>query len=94
MNPFFFIIFCLLTGFNTFLAENRRGIVFLILANWATAVAGYIYVDILQTDVANQQSLAFADVQLSWTLAVVAIAICLVNSVAIPILSWGQIKTS
>ncbi|GAB5493177.1 MAG: hypothetical protein Phog2KO_33920 [Phototrophicaceae bacterium] len=91
---FFFIIFCLLTGFNTFLAENRRGIVFLILANWVTAVAGYIYVDILQTDVANQQSLAFADIQLSWTLAVVAIAICLVNSIAIPILSWGQIKTN
>lgn len=91
---FFFIIFCLLTGFNTFLSENRRGIVFLILANWVTAIAGYMYVNILQTDVANQQSLAFADIQLSWTLVVAAIVICLINSVAIPYLSWGQLKTS
>lgn len=91
---FFFIIFCLLTGFNTFLAENRRGLVFLVLANWVTAFAGYIYVGILQTDVANQQSLAFADVQLSWTLVVAAIVICIVNSLAIPILSWEQVETS
>lgn len=91
---FFFIIFCLLTGFNTFLLENRRGIFFLVLANWATAIAGIIYLQILQADIANQANLTLAEVQSSWILAIVAIIICVVNSVAIPYLSWGQVKTS
>lgn len=91
---FFFIIFCLLTGFNTFLLENRRGIVFLIFTNWITAITGYIYLRILQTDVANQDTLTLADVQWTWLLVIAAIVICLVNSVAIPYLSRGQLNKS
>lgn len=89
---FFYIIFCLLTGFNTFLLEKRTGIVFFIATNWLTAVAGYIYLHILQTDIANQDALTLADVQSSWMLVIVSIAILLVNSLAIPYLSWGQVK--
>jgi hypothetical protein len=91
---FFFIIFCLVTGFNTFLLEKSRGIVFFAFTNWLTAGAGYIYLRILQTDVANQQTLTLADVQLSWMLVIVAIAVCLINSFAIPFLSWGQVEMS
>lgn len=91
---FFFIIFCLLTGFNTYLSENRRGLVLLVLSNWVTVIAGGIYLRILQTDVANQDVLTLADVQFSWMLAIAAVVICLVNSVAIPYLSWGQVKNS
>ncbi len=91
---FFFIIFCLLTGFNTFLLENRRGIVFLVLTNWLTATTAFIYLQMLQTDVANQEVLTLADVQVSWMLTIAAITICLINSIAIPVLSWRRIKTS
>lgn len=90
---FFFIIFCLLTGFNTYLAENRRGLVFLVLSNWVTVIAGGIYLRILQTDVTSQEALTLADVQLSWLLAIGAVVICVVNSIAIPYLSWAQVKT-
>jgi len=91
---FFFIIFCLLTGFNTFLLEKPKGIAFFTFINWLTAATGYIYLQILQTDVANQEALTLADVQLSLILVIVAIAICIINSFAIPYLSWEQVKTS
>ena len=89
---FFFILFCLVTGFNTFLLEKYSGIVFFSFSNWLTVGAGYIYLDILQTDVANQQTLTLEDVQLSLILVIASIAICLINSLAIPFLSWGQVK--
>ena len=91
---FFFIIFCLLTGFNTFLLEKYKSIVFFAFINWITVAAGYIYVQILQTDVANQQALSIEDVQVSLILVLAAIAICIINSFAIPFLSWGQVKSS
>jgi hypothetical protein len=91
---FFFVIFCLITGFNAFLLEKHKGIAFFAFTNWITAGAGYIYLRILQTDVANQQALTLADVQVSWVLVIVAIVICLINSFAISFLSWGQVKTS
>ena len=91
---FFFIIFCLLTGFNTFLLEKYKSIIFFAFINWLTAAAGFIYLQILQADVANQQVLTLEDVQLSLVLVIAAIVICIINSFAIPLLSWGQVRTS
>ena len=91
---FLFIIFCIVTGFNTFLLEKNRGIVFFAFTNWIAAGAGYMYLHILRTDIANQKALTLADVQLSWVLVIVSIAICLINSLAIPFLSWGKVKMS
>jgi len=91
---FFYIIFCLLTGFNAFLLEKRTGIIFFVAINWLTAVAGYVYLHLLRTDIANQETLTLVDVQLSWSLVIVSIVILLINSLAIPFLSWGQAKSS
>ena len=63
------------------------------MTNWITTGAGLVYLRLLQTDVANQETLTLADVQTSWILVIVAIAICLINSFAIPYLSWEQMRT-
>lgn len=91
---FFFIIFCLLTGFNTFLLERYKSIIFFSFINWITIAAGFIYLQILQTDVASQQALTLEDVQVSLILVLAAIVICAVNSLAIPFLSWGKVKSN
>ena len=89
---FLFIIFCLVTGFNALLLERYTGIIFFAFLNWITAGAGYIYLRILQSDIVSQQNLTFAEVRLSWLLVVISISICLINSVAIPLLSWDNAK--
>ena len=91
---FFFIIFCLITGFNALLLEKRGGIIFFAFTNWLTIAVGFIYLSILQADVASQDALTLADVQSSWLLVIAAIAICAINSLAIPYLGWGQAKLS
>lgn len=91
---FLFIIFCLVTGFNSLLLETYRGIAFFAFTNWITAGAGYVYLRILEADVADQQALTLADVETTRNLVIAAIIICLINSIALPYLSWGKAKMS
>lgn len=89
---FFFIIFGLANGFNTFLLKKVRGLVFFIFTSWLTAGFGYIYLRILEADVAMQDTLTMADVQNSWTMIVVAIVICLVGSIVVPLMGWKEAR--
>ena len=90
---FMFIIFGLTAGFNAFSLESRRNIILFTVSCWVTAVFGYIYLTLMQTDVAAQNTLTMADVQTSWLLIVISIGIYLVGSLVIPWLSWGNVKT-
>jgi hypothetical protein len=85
---FLFILCGLVTAFNVFLLETRKGLFFFIVSSWATAVAGYIYVRLMQTDVAAQERLSMAEVQASWTLVILSIGIYLIGSLIIPALGW------
>lgn len=85
---FLFIIFGLVTGFNVFILDKKKGLLFFAFSCWVTIVAALIYMNILRTDVAAQESLAMADVQQSWMLMVISIVINLVGSLLIPLLGW------
>ncbi len=88
---FLFVIFGLTTSFNTFLLDKRRGIIFFVLSGWFAAAAGIVYVQLLQADVADQASLALADVQTSFYIVIASIAVYMIASLAVPILSWGNV---
>ncbi|KAA3661116.1 MAG: hypothetical protein DWQ04_17400 [Chloroflexi bacterium] len=94
MYLFLFTIFGLTTTFNAFSLKTRRSIIFYIVTSWLAAVFGYIYLNLMQADVAAQETLSMVDVQTSWRLMIVSIAIYLVGSIVIPLLSWGNVKTS
>jgi hypothetical protein len=90
---FLFIIFGLVTGFNVFLLDKKKGLLFFIFSCWVTAGAGLIYLKIMQTDVAAQETLTLVDVQQSWILMIIAICICLGGSVVIPLLGWRDARS-
>ena len=90
---FMFIIFGITATFNALSLEKRQSIIFFAVSCWITAVFGFIYLRLLQADVAGQDTLTMADVQTSWLLIIISIGIYLVGSVVIPWLSWGNIKT-
>jgi membrane associated rhomboid family serine protease len=89
---FLFIISGLVTSFNIFLLKKMQGMIFLIVSCWITAGSGYIYLRILQADVATQKALTMADANTSWLLVAISIFVCLVASFAIPLLGWDQLK--
>ena len=91
---FLFIIFGLVSAFNVFTLKSPRGLIFFSLSCWITAWAGYVYLKILQTDMAAHDSLTMADVNDSWLLVVVSIGICLVGSLLIPLLGWENAKAT
>ncbi len=90
---FMFIIFGITAAFNALSLERRRNIILFTVSCWVTAVFGYIYLTLMQTDVAAQNTLTMADVQTSWLLIAISIGIYLVGSLVIPWLSWGNVKT-
>jgi len=90
---FLFIIFGLVTGFNVFLLDKRRGLLFFAFSSWITAGAGFIYLNILRTDVAAQETLTMVDVQQSWMLMIISIGIYLVGSLLIPLLGWRDARS-
>ena len=90
---FLFIIFGLVTGFNVFLLEKKRGLLFFAFSSWVTVVAGLIYLNILQTDVAAQETLTMVDVQQSWMLVIISIGINVVGSFLIPLLGWRDARS-
>lgn len=89
---FWFIILGLVTGFNAFLLEKRRGIIFFMVSSWLAAGSGFIYLRILLTDVAAQTAITIADVQDSRVLIIVSICILLIGSIVIPLLHWGEVE--
>lgn len=91
---FMFIIFGLVTGFNVFLLDKKRGILFFAFSSCVTAGAGFIYLNILQKDVAAQETLTMVDVQQSWMLMIISIGIYLVGSLLIPLLGWSDARSN
>ena len=87
-----FIIFGLTTAFNAYILENRLGLILFALSALLAIGAGYIYLNIMQTDVAAQESLTMADVRSSWLLVILSIGIYWVGLLVIPWLSWGNTK--
>lgn len=91
---FLFIILGLVTAFNIFLLDKKKGIIFFMISSWVTAWTGYIYLKILLADVAAQGILAIAEVDQSRLLVVVSICIYLAGSLVIPVLSWENARSS
>lgn len=91
---FIFIIFGMTTAFNAFLLKKRWGLIIFTLTSLLTVGAGFVYLRIIQADIAAQDALTMADVKSSWLLVVTSIVIYLVGLVVIPVLSWGTFKTS
>ena len=90
---FLFIIFGLVTGFNVFMLDKKKGILFFAFSSWVTAGAGFIHLNKMQADVATQEALSMADIQQSWVLVIISISICLVSSIVIPMLSWRDARS-
>jgi hypothetical protein len=91
---FLFIIFGLTTAFNGLLLDKRRGVILLVVSGVIAAGAGFIYLRLLQADVAAQATLTMEDVRTSALLVAASIVIYLVGSILISVLSWGNLKTT
>ena len=89
---FLFIIFGLVTGFNVFLLDKKKSLLFFAFSSWITAGVGFIHLNKIQADVTAQEALSMADVQHSWVLIIISIIICLAGSVLIPVLSWRDAR--
>lgn len=91
---FLFIIFGLTTAFNGLLLDKRRGVFLLIASGVVAAGAGFIYLRLLQDDLASKASVTMEDVQVSALLVAASIVIYLLGSILISVLSWGDLKTA
>lgn len=91
---FLFIIFGLTTAFNGLLLDKPRGVVLLIVSGAIAAGAGFVYLRLLQADVAKQDALTMADVNVSAMLVAASIVIYLGGSILISVLSWNDLKTA
>lgn len=91
---FLFIIFGLTTAFNGLLLDKPRGVILLVVSGAIASGAGFIYLRLLQADVAKQTTLTMADVQTSAMLVAVSIVIYLGGSILISVLSWNDLKTA
>lgn len=91
---FLFIIFGLTTGFNALLIEKFRSIISLIVSAVIGSWGGFVYLRLLQADVTRQAQLTMADVNDSFILVAASIAIYLVGSIVISILSWPDVKAA
>lgn len=91
---FLFIIFGLTTSFNAFSLKTWKSIILFIATSLLASAAGFVYLNLMQADVAAQNSLSMADVQTSWQLMIASIVIYLVGLIVVPILSWGNIETA
>ena len=89
---FLFIIFGLTTAFNAYILEKRTGFILLTLSGLMAVGTGYIYLNIMQADVAAQEALSMADVRTSWLLVSISMGIYLVGLLVIPMLAWGTIN--
>lgn len=93
---FLFVIFGLTTGFNAYLAEKRSNILLFIFTSFLVIGAGLVYLNIMQGDVAAQDTLTMSDeaIRNSWWLVIISLIIYGVGLVILPILSWGNIETA
>ena len=91
---FLFMIFGLTTGFNAVLIEKPRSVLLLIVSSIICSWGGFVYLRLLQADVLKQDKLTMADVNDSFQLVVVSIAIYLIGSIIISILSWPDVKAA
>ena len=89
---FLFIIFGITTAFNAYLLENRRSLIIFSVTSLLTVATGYLYLSIMQTDVAAQQALQMTDVRTSWLLVSISMGIYLVGFLVIPVLAWDKTK--
>ena len=85
---FMFIIFGVTATFNAFSLDKQRSIIIFTVSCWVTATFGFIYIRLLQADVASQDALTMADVRTSWLLIVISIGIYMIGSLVIPWLIW------
>ncbi|MGB1249527.1 MAG: hypothetical protein ACPG8W_02775 [Candidatus Promineifilaceae bacterium] len=89
---FLFIIFGLTTGFNAMLIETPRSLISFVFSSAMATVGGFVYLRLLQADVAKQEALTLIDVYDSWRLVIAAIVIYSVGLIAVPLLSWPDVK--
>ena len=91
---FMFIIFGLTTAFNALLLKNIRSTISLLFSGIMATIGGFIFTQLLRSDVAAQQSLEMAEVQTSHTLVIVSMVIYAVGIVLLPLLKWDEIKVA
>ena len=88
---FIFIIFGLTTGLNAVLIEKPSSLISLIGSSIIGSWGGFIYLRLLQADVVRQEQLTMADISDSYWLVAVSIAIYLVGSIVVSVLSWSDV---
>ena len=89
---FLFIIFGMTTGFNGMLIDKFRSLISLIVSGLLASGSGFIYLRILEADVASQDKLTMADVSQSHQIVIVSIVIYLIGALVLPVLSWPDVK--
>lgn len=89
---FLFIIFGLTTGINAVLLEKPSSLISFIFSGVVAVVSGYVYLNIMQTDVARQDTLTMAEVSQSWQIVIASMAIYGIGTLILPILSWSDLK--
>ena len=89
---FMFIIFGLTTAFNAVLIEKFRSLISFVFAGIMSTIGGFIFTNIMRSDVAAQDALTMVDVQTSHTLVIVSMVIYIVGVLVIPFLKWEDIK--
>lgn len=89
---FLFIIFGLTTGINAVLLEKPRSLISFIFSGIVAVASGYVYLNLMQADVARQDALTMADVSQSWQIVIASMAIYGIGTLILPILSWSDLK--
>ena len=89
---FLFIIFGLTTGINAVLLEKPRSLISFVFSGIVAVISGYVYLDIIQADVARQDVLTMADVSQSWQIVIASMAIYGIGTLLLPFLSWADLK--
>lgn len=93
---FLFVIFGLTTGFNAYLANKRASIVLYIFTSFLVITSGFIYLRIMQGDVAQQEALTMSDeaIRNSFNLAVASLVIYTAGLIIVPLLGWSRVETA
>ena len=89
---FLFIIFGLTTGINAVLLEKPRSLISFIFSGIVAVASGFVYLQLVEADVARQDALTMADVSQSWQIVIASMAIYGIGTLLLPILSWSDLK--
>lgn len=89
---FLFIIFGLTTGINAVLLEKPRSLISFIFSGVVAVASGFVYLRLVEADVARQDALTMAEVGQSWQIVIASMVIYGIGTLILPFLSWPDLK--